>query len=225
MPITPLPPVANVVKVTNTCKGNDGRLIENVLHFGYTGGPPSAADCVALATAFFNAWTSDLVPQMPATSSLVSSTVLDLSSETGNEGTVDNGGTPIPGTKTGGVLPLHTCALVSKDIARRYRGGRPRSYLGVGVDADLTDDGDWSTAATGVFLNGYTAVVDAFNGAHSGSTTITAEVNVSYYGGAPTVEGKSVRRETPVVDSILAYSMDQKVATQRKRVRKVARRR
>jgi hypothetical protein len=222
----PLPAVPNVVKIVTTCSGNDGRLAVNVMHFTYSGGPPSSTDCFTIASNWFSLWVGNFIPLQPAQTSLVSVEVTDLSSDTGGQGTYDNMGVPVPGTSSHGMLPLHTCLLVSKYVAVRYRGGRPRSYLPVGTTFDLNDDGDWQSARLEVFEAAWATMLEGFVDTGSGSTLIVLECMVTYksknLNPTPPYEVIPPRVLTIPADG---YTFDQQIATQRRRVRKTARHR
>lgn len=216
----PLPVVPNVIKCVVECIGNDGRLAANVFHMTYSGGPPASGDCDTIAEDLWNAWVTNFTPTQPAQTSLSLITVTDLSTDLGGQGSYDNSGTPVPGTSTHGMLPLHTCFLLSKFVAYRYRGGHPRSYLPIGTTNDLNDDGDWKGSSYAPWVTAWFQFVDAIMGGTYGPATVAQECAVSYkHAGEP--------RVTPLVMDIPVdgYSGSEKLATQRRRVRKTARRR
>jgi hypothetical protein len=135
-------------------------------------------------------------------------TVLDLSSDMGGEGT---GGPATNGTRTGAHLSPATSVVISKHVARHYRGGHPRSYLPLGVSADL-NFGRWDST----FVNTCkTAWSDFISDCTSDGTgcAITGEISVSYvHAGAP--------RVTPQKDPILSYTASTLIGSQRRRNRK-----
>ena len=223
----PLPLVPNVVKVVIENQGNDGRIADNVCHFTYGGSAPSSSTCVAIGTSFWSGWVTNLTPYQPAQTSITKVTVTDLSTDTGGEGMYDNAGTPVGGSSAHGMLPLHTCFLVSESIEQRYRGGHPRMYLPIGTTDDLNDDGDWKSASITLFVTAWETLVGSVIADNPfGSTNIGQQCAVSYV-------SKMVnpiypyRRTTPLVYDIPldGYSGDAKLATQRRRVRKTERRR
>lgn len=222
----PLPVVPNVVKFALQCEGNDGRKAVNVFHWVYGGSVPILSALNEFATNLFNLWDTNFAPLMPAQTSIVSVTCIDLSTTSGYDGFYDNLGVPVPGTSVHGMLPLHTAALLNKQIAVRYRGGRPRSYLCCGTTDDLNDDGDWKTGSVSNFINAWLNVVDGMVGNASGGCTLGEECSVSYYSKEETPT-PPYRRVTPVVYDIPvdAYQISSQLATQRRRVRRTARRR
>lgn len=224
----PLPLVPNVIKVAIECQGNDGRLAVNVFHMTYGGGPPSSSDCVNIATQFWDQWVDNFTPTQPAQTSLTKVTVTDLSTDTGGEGEWTNGSTPVPGTSVHGMVPLHSCALLSKFVDKRYRGGHPRSYLPIGTTEDLNDDGDWKASSYGNWITFWTDMLSGVIADNPyGSTNIGEECAVSY---VSKIENPvyPYRRAVPEVYDIPidgGYTMTGQLATQRRRVRKTARRR
>lgn len=223
----PLPNVPNVVKVVIENQGNDGRIADNVCHFTYGGAPPDSATCELIGNSFYNQWIDNLTEVQPAQTSLISVTVTDLSSSTGGEGVYDNDGTPTPGTSESGMLPFHTCFLLSMFIDQRYRGGHPRMYLPVGTTADLNDDGDWHTAFVSDVTDDWSTIVDnVINSNPYAATNIGQQCAISYTSkfANPVYP---YRRTTPLVYDIPidGYTGQQKLATQRRRVRKTERRR
>lgn len=218
----PLPPVPNVLRIVITNTGNDGRIAENVFHVVYTGGPPSIGDCVSIATNVWNSWVAQYTPDCPAQTSLSKVTVTDLASTMGAQGEYTNTDTPVPGTSTHGMLPISTAFLVSKFVARRYRGGHPRSYLPIGTTNDLNDDGDWKNTSYPNWVTSWATLIEnlILHGAF-GSTSIGQECSVTY-------KSKNLNPTPPYdvvpphVDEIPidGYSGGPKLATQRRRVRR-----
>ena len=216
----PLPSVPNVIRVVITNQRNDGRPFINVLHWTYGGTPPPNSVCATFAQEFWTQWTSHLTAHQPAQTSLFSVEVTDLSSDVSGGAIYTNGDTPVPGTSIHGMLPGSTAFLVSKFVARRFRGGHPRSYLPIGTTDDLNDDGDWKAASRDSMLAAYGSLVNGMVGAASGGTTLGEECAVSY-------TSKIVnpvppyRRAVPLVMDIPVdgYSAGLMLATQRDRVR------
>lgn len=150
--------------------------------------------------------------------------VIDLSSSAQTTGTFQTG---YVGTRTGGMLPAMAAFLVNYKIARRYRGGKPRSYLPLGTVTDLADAQTWSTSALGAGL--WTPFNTKWNGQFTLTATgavLTGQVNVSYHSGSTYVavgtSGRTRRvatlRATPVVDTILSTAPATKLGSQRKRM-------
>lgn len=206
--MAPRPPVPGVLKVTIGWGDENDAGAVTVFHLSYTGGPPTSGNCATMAAAIQSNQVTRFLALLNDENSYVNTcTVLDLSSDMGGEG---SGGTPTNGTRTGAQLSAGTAIVVSKHVARHYRGGHPRSYLPLGSAGDIVS-GVWTTA----FANDVnTAWTDFINDCTSDGTgcVITGEVSVSYVsGGAP--------RVTPVKDPVLSYSTGFVVGSQRRRNR------
>jgi hypothetical protein len=214
-----------VVKIAIVCNGNDGREAVNVFHQAYGGGPPSFSDCETIGQAWYNQWVAELTPTQPAQTNLISVTVTDLSSSTGAEGIYNNAGTPTPGTSAHGMLPLHSCFVLSKTILRRYRGGHPRMYLPIGTTNDLNDDGHWKGSSWVPWVAAWATMVSNVIAENPfGGTSVAEECCVSYNGkyDLPNSGPPTYRRVTPAVFDIPldGYAGSEILGTQRRRVRR-----
>jgi hypothetical protein len=214
MPARPL--VADVCQVL--IKGQFGAAENwlNKLFISYAAGVPAAGDLANYADNLYAIIAADMPALMPAATTVTEVEVTDLATAVGAVGI--SGGSTI-GTRAGVELPASCSVLVSYHVARHYRGGHPRSYMPLGVGADLLTQATW----TGAFLADVSTYLLALRNqllAPSGAFTPTEIVNVSYYGGAPPVGGHSVARVAPVVDVIptTAFTVSAKVATQRRRL-------
>jgi len=193
------------------------------LFFRYSGGPPAAADCGALAGIASAAFSAHLAAFMSNDYDLSAVQVTDLASSSGHTGA--------DLTVVGGGAAFHppdiaAATLINHSIDRRYRGGKPRTYWPLGTtNAQDADDARWTTAYQTALETAYSAFTAAIIGSSSGTTTITDAVNVSFYSGvdAPItlpsgrVKQASAIRGTPLVDVIRASSVNLLIASQRRR--------
>jgi hypothetical protein len=159
-----------------------------------------------------------------STTSLTGVQVLDLSTATGGVGEHFQA---TAGTSSSGIPTAATCTLINYVIARRYRGGKPRSYFPFGGPGDQATRQTWSatytTSVTSLLSTYFNSVINQT----AGSTTITAHVNVSYYSGFTVVtnpitgRAKNVSkvRTTPLVDNIQSWSVQVHPSSQRRRTR------
>lgn len=223
-----LPPVAGVLKATvqafdSVTKHN----IINRLHYSYTdAGAPSIADLNTAATEFFTIWNTRWYSSAVVSSSVTLQNVylLDLASSTGNQGSAGGSatGTGAPG------MPAQAAVLLNWHIARHYRGGKPKTYLGGISAAEISTDESEATAAmtqAGQLLNYLIGTSTGFVGTTFGALTIAALVNVSYYLGSTNYTKSSGRessrptlRGTPVVDTIVTGTVNPNWHTQRRRL-------
>lgn len=215
----PFPPVPNVNKVVLSGVASNSNWA-NVIYFRYTGGPPTVPEQSSAATAVANAWNSQISGLMNLQTILKQVDVIDLSSSSSSAATVL---VSHPGTSSVTPLGGNTAMVIKKHIARRYRGGHPKTFL-VAKDSDsLFDQDSWKAAYVTSCANGWVSFISALIVAH-GSATWTEEVNVSYYQGYHNVTYPSGRvksvptlRSTPLVDTIQTYTAETKVGSQRRR--------
>jgi hypothetical protein len=218
-PLTPPGPVIKVAFETDT-----GASIPAGSRFflKYSGGTPTTADLNTLATDVATAWASHIAPVVRSTESLVTVTCTDLSSDTGAEGvaTVSHAG-----SLSGDSLPANAAALVNHSVARRYRGGRPRTYLRCGVAESLATANEWTTSFQADVLAAWQAWIAAVLALTGFGFTLLDDVNVSWFSGNrvfTTPSGRArnipVPRDTPIIDNITNSSVPQKVSSQRRRL-------
>lgn len=221
--MAPLPPVPGALKVTLVWGLASGIAPETILHFGYTGGPPSTSDCVALAASIQAAAAANIKTVLHTSQQLTTVNVLDLSSATGAEGQVSN---TFVGTRAGTENFANVCVNIAGQIARRYRGGKPRSFPPFGVQGDLASPKAWTTALQTAVNTNWANFITAVAALTQGTTVLTHQINISYYQGYGTAvthpSGRVTQplklRTTPVVDQIVSNQMSIRPGSQRKRL-------
>lgn len=194
----------------------------NRFHCSYTGGAPTAANCLALATSISGAWATNLASMFTSASDLLAVSVLDLASNTGAGAEYVHS---VSGSRSGGPLPPGVAVILNGHIARRYRGGKPRSYGPYFTDSDYTGTGSWVGASVNAMSTAFNAFVAGVIGLTSGSTVISGFVNVSYYSGFTNVAyGSPVKyrrvptpRGTPLQDAITSWTVNGIPGSQRRR--------
>lgn len=220
-----LPNVPGVLKFRVTWNVEGDSSAETIHYVTYTGGPPSSAQCVTMGNAFVAAVNSTALAVMSDSSSCGNCQVTDLASSTGGQGTSTTAGTV--GTRGTALLPAGAAVLVNHQIARRYRGGKPRSYMPWGISSDLQTTGLWTTGAVTAFNAAWAALVAAVLAGGSGCT-LTAFANVSYYSGFTARENMGTGRwrnvpnvrATALVNAFSGSSVSTHVGSQRRRNRK-----
>jgi hypothetical protein len=208
----PLPPLADVVR-WKFIGVVDGRLVINVLHSEFTGGGGVIPDLTASCHDAFTAFGSHVVAHVNAGYTLEQVTAEDLTSNTAPvaqyTGSTAGGG--------GGTLdPLNTALVLSWPIARRYRGGHPRTYI-VGLESDQrTDARFWSPATITTFAAAGAAFRTAMDAISNGSySTFTLGVASYRTGNAP--------RVTPIFTAFIGDpQVHPRVDSQRRRLGKEA---
>jgi hypothetical protein len=207
-PIVPLEPVPGVVKI-NLAGSSSVRNWENVFHAQYSGSPPTAAALDSAALDLGAVFAAELAPQMPADGTIETVTITDLSSSSGAQA-IFNVGTP--GSNVGAIIPASAAFLVNYNSSFRYRGGHPRTYYFVGVQADLLNQSTWTPTFVDAMQAAASAVHTAL-GSTAGGLPLTSQCAVSY------VTAGS-RRLVPVIMPITTATATNGVATQRRRLRK-----
>jgi hypothetical protein len=219
-----LPTVADVVKIQLQWTVYGDPLATTTLYWGYSGGPPSSADCATLAAAIAAAATSGFESLAHVNIALDAVQVTDLSSMSGG---VNGAVATFTGSRSGGQLAPGSAVVANYGIARRYRGGKPRSYFPFGTSTDLSTAGLFDIGFVGDVLAGLTTFVGAVNGASAGSTTLTSQRNIGYYSGytlGPASAG-GYRKKIPTPlgvphnDAILSRAASIFVGSQRRRNR------
>ena len=219
----PLPPVANVIKITShfTIGTDTAALVRQF--FGYTGGAPSNADCSTIATGVNSAAAANFPAVMNADVEYTACDVLDLSSSSGGNAFI---AAAAPGSRGGNPLAAGTAFLVNFGLSRRYRGGKPRNYWPFLDSGDLNGPSQWlsaSVTAAGAALNAYWAAVEAIT---AGTTVMGGLRNVSYYEGFTAVTNPitgrtkdvaKLRTGGPVVDVLTSTHFNGIPASQRRR--------
>lgn len=202
-----LPPAPNILKFVFKGHNIDTDWV-NILHFSYETTAPTSPELNTMATTALAAWASDIMPHVGAASSVDQLEITDLTSDTAARGLAIG---TTPGTLSGGEITSQAATLVNYGIARRYRGGHPRSYLPPPTVGVMADSSHWTpafVAAVNTAMQSFVSAVEAAGWTGSGTILF---VNLSYF------SGNAVRVD-PVVDAITGISTSLVVATQRRRV-------
>lgn len=217
-----LPNVPQVVRFTFVQKvGTDLNMVNRFYQKYSAVGPLGGADATTWAAAASAAWAAHLAPSHNTDVTLESVTIEDLSSDTGAVGvstTSHSGGDSDP------ILSAGAALVISQKIARRYRGGHPRQYLGGFSQPNLSTPQTWEPG----ILSGFPAFYTAFRAAVAAGCPVglqpAVDVSVSYYHGFTIFTPPSGRsrpvptlRAVPIVDVISEFTMNPKVASQRRR--------
>jgi hypothetical protein len=218
----PLPLVPGVLEVlTGWSNGVDLAMITKS-YIRYSGPAPTSANCTAIAAAARTFAAANWAPYFTAEKTFEFVTITDLSSSTPGTGTSN---LTFVGTNAGDEVPAATCALISRQTARRYRGGHSRVYLPWLSEDDLSDDSHWLAtpiANAALEYRGYELAIAAQCVIELGGTAVPC--SVSYYSGFTNVTGPTGRmrakptvRVAPLVFDITAWVGRAKVASQRRR--------
>ena len=217
-----LPPVPHVLRVTFKHTAGEDLDLLNRLFISYNGGPPTSPDCVLLAADLFALWNTHVSTNFYSGQLLVQCSVEDLTSPTSGVG-VHNGS--IAGTGGANPMSAGSAYVLKHTIARRYRGGHPRTYLGIYPDNAISDPQTWASPFNTNILGGFQAFLTAVLGVTEGTTNLTSMVNVSYYEGFTNFTFPSGRTRPipklrvggPVVDVVTDTGFNPQVGSQRRR--------
>lgn len=194
----------------------------NRIYVSYTGSAPSSATLNTYASDVATSWNTNLAPLIHTGNQLQEVDVLDIATTSGAFGIWT--GTH-NGTRAGTALPNNCCLTIEYDIARRYRGGKPRCYLPAGIESDLLDQAHWQSTFLSTANTDFAAFITAITGVTISGTTFNNHVNLSYYQGFHNVTNTSGRTRavptyrTPnaIHDNVTNYAAKAEVASQRRR--------
>lgn len=212
---TPLPFTDRGLKIAITGTYGTAKWA-NILHAQYTAGTPTAADLNTIASQFRLAWGTLQSTIVSSSSSITQVLVIDTGSVTGNSG-LDN--VPVAGIGTGASAVANIAMTLSWKIARRYRGGHPRSYLCGIVESAFLDQNHWVHANAAAVAGRGNTFIAAINALTYPSTGLLKLGSWSYYKGTDS-SGKPILRPTPVFDAFLSCAVDYRIDTQRRRLGK-----
>jgi hypothetical protein len=184
-------------------------------------GSLSTADLTTIIGTASTSWNTNISPQQSNLYTLQQIQGTDLSSPTApqNVATVNRvGGSALSQN------PASLAIIIKFKIARRYRGGHPRFYLGGTFITPGQSTTNWaSTYATNVNTAWTNFIAALLAGPPAAVGTLT-HVNVSYFTGFHTVTTTSLRqrsvptlRAVPLIDLVLAYSVNPIFGSQRRR--------
>lgn len=221
----PLPSPGEVIRVQFNI--GTGASIEAGSRFfiSYSGGPPAAGDLTTFAGEIAVGWSETLASVTNNAESLHGVICTDLASDVGAEGSWSGTENGTYGSNT--QLVANAAMVVNHTIPRRYRGGRPRTYLRCGDSSSLATDStnEWGTTFLDSAATEWGAFISYVLGRTPGGFTPGAIVNVSWFNGntvftTPTGRARNipVKRTTPLVDGITAHTLAVKVGSQRRRL-------
>jgi hypothetical protein len=217
----PLPPVPGVIRLDlKYTNGTDLDLLTR-LHFAFSGGPLTNSQANSWAESIIGS-ASSLDAILHSATEITLATVTDLSTSSAGVGSYPG---DITGSLSGDPLPLETAFLCNYQISRRYRGGRPRSYLPAGDATKLLNSRAWTSAfVTLVGDTWNTFISNCVTDAPAGVSGVVHS-NVTYYGPPNRTEGVlparvktySTKLAVPLVDTINSASYSAIPSSQRRR--------
>ena len=214
-------PASPCVRVRLIWSGVEVDSIGSRFFLSYSGSTPSVATLNTLASDIAGLWNTNLAAGTASIYSLTEIDILDIASDTGASGSWT--GTH-PGGGTGEANVSQTAVNCEYNIARRYRGGKPRIFHPPPDASGLQNASTWNSA----FITGFNTNIAAFFSGIAalsiGSLGSLQHVNLSYYKGFVNVTNSSGReraaptyRSSALVDTVTGYSCKAVIGSQRRR--------
>lgn len=219
----PSPPNVPAVRVKLDYMNSDGTLAGSRFYLAYSGSAPTPANCVTLANDVVTQWGSHISGLISLHWTLNEVDVLDLASTSGNSG---QSTTTSAGTASDPAPPANVAVNVEFNIARRYRGGKPRMYFPTTNNANLNDQSHWTPGFVTTFGGDVAAFFAALNALSIGSMGTLTHSNISFFDGVntsvPPWRGPGFKyppkyRATALVDTVEGYAVKALVGSQRRR--------
>jgi hypothetical protein len=205
----PLLPVPNVLKI-EFLGTNQGKNWANVMHAEWAGSSPFIADVLDVATQAYEAYESHFLPVIEENAVLQGCQVTDLSSNLGAQALYTESNA---GGMTGPTFSAQVACVISWHVARRYRGGHPRTYLPPPEQTQIFDTSHWKDT----FVSSALGAANSFMGAVNAITT--TELTSVTLGQVSYVLNKA-RRDPPIFERFETVSVDSRIDTQRRRLGK-----
>lgn len=220
-----LPDAPNVIRIRFEYTTEADLKAGNRIFYLYSGGPPSVAQLNTLATDVSTGFGTDLAPEMSQNYALTGVECTDLTSPTSAQGTWTGS---VPGTRSSASVDntLNDAVIHNFVIARRYRGGKPKTFWPFGVSGDRQDDAHWHSSFATEVENAWASFKTYLQALTGIGCTLTDHVNVSYYSGFASVQNPVTKRweniptprtGTAVIDGITGNSVNLMIGSQRRR--------
>lgn len=218
---TPPLPAIPCLRVRLDYTQGDSFLAGSRFYLSYAGSAPTAANCAAIAAGIASSWLGDVATIVDEAFTLSEVDVLDIATYTGLSGQAN---VSDAGTRSGTSLPAQVALNVEFDIARRYRGGKPRIFFPPGVAADLQTPGTWNSTYLGDVATAMSGFWPAIEAISVGAVGALNHVNLSYYQGFTNITNSSGRtraapkyRATALVDNVEGYAAKSVLGSQKRR--------
>lgn len=178
--MAPLPDVPGVLRIDFLYGGGSDVTAASRSFWSYTGSAPSNTTCQTIAQDMYGAFNLAFLVLASDSTVFFGAICTDLTSPTSGRGEFPASNA---GTRGSTLIPFGAAAVIDMKIARRYRGGKPRIYLPLGIDSDLTGGYQWTTGFQGAVNAAWAGVRGTGIGLSVSGTTLSEQVAVSYYDG------------------------------------------
>lgn len=191
----------------------DRDTAENVLWFSSTGiGGATLAELNSFAASFYSLWSAAVVAMLPTTTEVIAALVSDWTSADGLTG--EQTGTDA-GTGDGAATGAQVSALINWLANGRFRGGHPRTYLPNPASGNLENNQNLTSDSASALAASIGSFLTDFNEL----TIADAAVELVLYHRGPTAAHPD--RIAQGVKPIIGGDVPTRLATQRRRVRRV----
>lgn len=216
-----LPSVPKVIRVDAFQTVGANAAVRNRFFLQYSGSL-SNADLTTVLNTISTAWLNNLDANMYGSiNTLTQLQGTDLSTSASPQVVV---AASRVGVGNAPFLPNGAAVVLKFKTARRYRGGHPRFYA-CGIGSVSVTNGDQIVASSVTqFANAMSAFIAACVLAPPAAVGTLIHVNVSFFAGFTNRTFASGRihpiatpRVTPLVDAVIGYSCNPRVASQRRR--------
>lgn len=207
----PLPAADKVIKLQVRYGCDNGPVMENVMHMQYTGGPASDSDLEDLHNNIIGQLDRIYNHECSDSAYVLEEIYTDLSSDVAAQFIATDTTT---GTVGGGVAPANAAALVSLPVARRYRGGHGRFYLGGLGTPSFINTYQFGESFVTNLQNDFLSFMNEVNTSVVGSLTSVTLGQLSYYSGKEP-------RLVPLFDPFIGATARLTVCSQRRRTGKI----
>jgi hypothetical protein len=198
-----------------TVDSDTGRFPENVLWFqSLNTGTPTLANLLGMAAGFDTVWGTMWATMSTTGKHYTGSVWTDWSSNTGLSNSSVGTFTPVAGSNSGTCSSFQVAVLISLSNGQRFKGGHFRIYLPY-VASILSVSGAEDTMSTTI-VNNISSRFAAINASTTGSGVLGGQTQVLY----------RFRNDLARASlyQIASFSVSQRFATQRRRLRHVAHR-
>lgn len=174
-----LPPVPGVIKMVQGgfIDNERNQNWANVLHWQYSGTAPSSAQLNTLAAQIGTQWGVNMAATCPSPTTMTLVTLTDLTGPTAGAG---ESNVSHAGTRGDDSIPANAALLIHYQVNFRYRGGKPRTYLYCGGNADLEGAGKWNALFAQAVQDAWRNYLSALSTFSTGSGTLGNLVLVRY---------------------------------------------
>lgn len=210
-PLTVGPHFPGVITISPQYNINGIHTAVNVINWEGSSTGYTISMLQSAQSAFDSAWSTIWKVLAASPDQYLGSIVTDMSSATGLQ-VRNTGYAPVTAIGTGNPTPDNVAMLISLKTATHYKGGHGRVYVPSCATGNLQADGNTLTTPTQTNLNSLW------------SSTVTALAGVSSANGGPynpVLWHKKLRTAPNTVEVIITGIASARVATQRRRLRKV----